>query len=330
MALKNYQYDAIMRDYNRKQLYHKHILDEHIRIAYGKLPMLQKLDEKEADVSVESAARMFAGDDSAGAQLEAELSNIQQERQKLLLEGGFPADYLTLSHTCSLCGDTGFINATEKCVCFYKAAVELLYDESNHREQYKQENFDTFSLDYYSDDFIDDETGSSSLALAKNALKKAKAYVENFKQTPGNLLILGSTGIGKTFLSNCIAKELIEDIYSVVHLSATALFERLASHQFHQEDDESLYDAIYSCDLLIIDDLGSEITNNFVISSLFQCIDTRLREKKGTIITTNLDLDGLQERYNERTLSRISLGYTILPMRGADIRVQKRNRLLNK
>ncbi len=324
MALRNYQFDSIMRDYNRKQLYHKHILDEHIRLAYEKLPMLQQLDEREADASVECAIKLFAGDEAAGEHLEAELATIQKQRQELLAKGGFPADYLTLTYSCPLCKDTGFTEGQKKCICFYKAATELLYNESNHREQYKKENFDTFSLDYYSNDTIDKKTGASSLVLAQNALNTAKTYVENFSKAPGSLLIYGPTGIGKTFLSNCIAKELIEDIYSVVHLSATSLFERLADHQFHQEEDEALYDTIYDCDLLIIDDLGTEVGNSFVINSLCQCIDTRLKEKKGTIITTNLELADLQAQYLDRTFSRLISGYTFLRMSGDDIRFQKK------
>lgn len=324
MSLKNHQYDAIMRDYNRKQLYHKHILDEHIRLAYEKIPMLQQLDEREADASVECATKLFAGDTHAGKQLENQLASIQNQRQLLLVQHGFSPDYLTLTYSCPLCKDTGFTENRQKCVCFYKAATELLYNESNHREQYKKENFDTFSLDYYNNDTLDAKTGASALALAQNALQTAKAYVHAFASSPGSLLIYGPTGVGKTFLSNCIAKELIEDIYSVVHLSAATLFERLAAHQFHQEENEALYDTIYDCDLLIIDDLGTEVINSFVINSFCQCVDTRLKEKKGTIITTNLELADLQAQYLDRTFSRLISGYTFLRMSGDDIRFQKK------
>lgn len=324
MSLKNHQYDAIMRQYNRKQLYHKHLLDEHIRLAYAKLPQLSQLDAQEADASYACAEKLIAGDDSAGKQLETTLAQIQQTRTDLLLRGGFPEDYLTLTYSCPLCKDTGFVSEREKCVCFYKAATELLYNESNHREQYEKENFDTFSLEYYNEETVDANTGASSLTLAQNALHTARAYVDSFSRTPGNLLIYGPTGVGKTFLSNCIAKELIEDIYSVVHLSASALFERLADHQFHQEEDEALYDTIYDCDLLIIDDLGTEVSNSFVINSFCQCVDTRLKDKKGTIITTNLELADLQSQYLDRTFSRLISGYTFLRMAGDDIRFQKK------
>ncbi len=323
MALKNFQFDSIMRDYNRRQMAHKHLLDEHIQHAYQILPQLQELDAEEADASVEYAARMISGDTKAPKQLEQLLSSIDEQRRQLLASAGLPSDYLTLTYDCPLCKDTGFDEQGRKCSCFFKAAADLLYRESNLQEQYAAENFDTFSLDYYNKEEPEPKSGLTPYQLAQKALLTAKEYADEFSRSPGNLLIYGPTGVGKTFLSNCIAKELIESIHSVVHLSAIDFFEQLAAHQFRQEEEELVYDSISQCDLLIIDDLGTEIGNSFVVSSLCQVIDQRLKNKQGTIITTNLELSDLKDRYLDRTFSRMISGYTFLRLAGSDIRFLK-------
>ncbi len=328
MALKNFQFDAIMRDYHRRQLHHKHILDEHIRIAHEKLPELGQLDDQEAEAAADYGARMIGGDETASARLEQILKDIDCRRKELLEQGGFPEGYLTLTYDCPVCKDTGFDEQGRKCACFLKAATDLLYRESNRRAQYEAENFDTFRLDYYDKETVDPKSGTTPYALAENALRAAKQFVADFSQEPGSLVIYGPTGVGKTFLSNCIAKELIESIHSVVHLSAIDFFDRLAAHQFRQEEDEdAIYGSIMQCDLLIIDDLGTEISNSFVINSFCQCIDTRLKNRQGTIITTNLELANLQAQYLDRTFSRLISGFQFLRMTGSDIRFQKKQYL---
>ncbi len=338
MALENYQYDAIIRGYNRRQYHHKHLLDARKAEAYRALPALQQLDEQEADASYTCAKRLFAGKADADARLKEELAAISARRRQLLKAGGFAEDWLELTYDCPLCHDTGFTPDGEKCICFQKAAIALLYEQSNHQAQYEKENFSAFSLDWYADDLIEPITQKSARALAENALAVARRYTAAFTGTAfdsnapladstmsdakDNLLIYGPTGVGKTFLANCIAKELIETMHSVVHLDAIALFDKLAARQFRQEEDATV-DSLFACDLLIIDDLGTELVNSFIINSLGQCIDTRLKNGKGTIITTNLELGDLKARYLDRTFSRLISGYTLVRMAGSDIRLLK-------
>ncbi len=324
MALKNYQYEEIMRGYNRRQLHNKHVLDERYREVSDRIPEFSALARQEADISLECATRLIGGDQNASGELSKKLAVIEQQRASLLAQCGFPADYLEMPYECPYCKDTGFLPDGQKCTCFKKAAIELLYDQSNRREYYEKENFDTFCLDYYSKETTDSLTGKSAYVLASEAREKAGRFVASFPTRPGNLLIYGPTGVGKTFLSNCIAKELIEQLYSVIHLDAISFFERLAAHRFHQEDDDAFFESIFDCDLLIIDDLGTEVLNSFVISSLGQCIDSRLSNKQATIITTNLELADLKEQYLDRTFSRLISGYTFLRMTGNDIRFQQK------
>ena len=150
MALTNPQYDAIMRMYNERQLRHQREQQEHIRIAYEKIPRLAEIDAEIASLSVRKAKAMLNGDASMDLDLNAAIRDRSQERAALLSMHGYPADYLELTYDCPLCRDTGYIDGTQKCACFKKAAVDLLYRQSNVEELLKTENFSQFSLDYYS------------------------------------------------------------------------------------------------------------------------------------------------------------------------------------
>ena len=206
-----------------------------------------------------------------------------------------------------------------------KAAVDLLYRQSNVEELLKAENFSQFSLDYYSDSLTSTGTPLTSREAAAAALEKSQAFVRNFGSSFENLFFYGDTGVGKTFLSHCIARELIEQSFCVIYFTAFDLFDLFARYTFSSsEEAKDAHANIFDCDLLIIDDLGTELTNSFVSSQLFLCINERILRKKSTIISTNLPLDRFMETYSERTFSRISSNYTIIKLFGNDIRIQKK------
>ena len=334
MALTNPQYDAIMRMYNERQLRHQREQQEHIRIAYEKIPRLAEIDAEIASLSVRKAKAMLNGDASMDLDLNAAIRDRSQERAALLSMHGYPADYLELTYDCPLCRDTGYINGTQKCACFKKAAVDLLYRQSNVEELLKAENFSQFSLDYYSDSLTSTGTPLTSREAAAAALEKSQAFVRNFGSSFENLFFYGDTGVGKTFLSHCIARELIEQSFCVIYFTAFDLFDLFARYTFSSsEEAKDAHANIFDCDLLIIDDLGTELTNSFVSSQLFLCINERILRKKSTIISTNLPLDRFMETYSERTFSRISSNYTIIKLFGNDIRIQKtfgRNQSMSK
>ena len=148
--------------------------------------------------------------------------------------------------------------------------------------------------------------------------------MQDFDSCWQNLFLYGSTGTGKTFLSHCIAHELIESAHCVLYFSAFDLFDRLAQNTFgHKAQEDSGEKFIYDCDLLIIDDLGTELTNSFVSSQLFLCINERIARRKSTIISTNLKLEDFSATYSERTFSRIASNFQMLKLIGKDIRIQK-------
>lgn len=324
MSLKNSQYDAIIREYNKKQIYHRHIQDLHLKEIYNELPQVQNVDKSISSLSVACAKKLLEGDDTALHLLKTEIHQLSLKRRELLEMNGYPADYLELQYDCSDCKDTGYID-NQKCHCFKKASIHLLYSQSNIKEVLKHENFDCFSYDFYSDSKVNETTGLTPIETAKNAVSIAKEFIATFNKEFRNLFFYGDTGVGKTFLSNCIAKELIDSSHSVIYFSAFGLFDLFAKNTFSKDGDtENSHAQVYDCDLLIIDDLGTELTNSFVSSQLFLCINERLLRKKSTIISTNLTLDTIIETYSERTFSRISSNYTMIKLVGEDIRIKKR------
>mgnify|MGYP000547965387 CR=1 FL=1 len=328
MALTNAQYDEIMRGYDKRQLQNKYIHDKRIEEAYRKAPRLREIDSEIASASVRQAYRLMDGDDNALAALRLAIEDYKEERAALLSTLGYPLDYFEPIYTCPDCHDTGYIDG-QKCHCFKQAIINTVYSQSNIREILSRENFSTLSFDYYSDEQKNPATGLSALATAKLAVTNCHEFIDNFENKPKNIFFYGNTGVGKTFLSHCIAKELMDSAYSVIYFTAAGLFDILAENTFgkRQDKDSDVFEHIYDCDLLIIDDLGTELPNSFTVSQLFICLNERILRQKSTIISTNLALEDIKSIYSERTFSRISSNYTILRITGDDIRIQKK--LLN-
>lgn len=326
MALNNSQYDSIIRTYEQKQLHNRDILDKHYATAYEKLPQLKELHLAISELSIKQARKLIDGDESALAELKVQLKALSQEAKDLLTAGGFPTDYLDPVYSCTDCKDTGYIG-NKKCHCFQKAIIDMLYTQSNLKYILQEENFDTFSFSYYSTNHIDPKTGASALANMEKAYMAARDFVATFGKEFHNLFLYGDTGVGKTFLSNCIAKELIDTSHSVIYLSSFELFDTLAKSKFGKDEAAGqMNEHIFDCELLIIDDLGTELANSFTVSQLFLCLNERLLRRKPTIISTNLSLEALVEIYSERTFSRITSNYTMLKLTGDDIRIKKKLR----
>lgn len=329
MGLNTSQYQSIMRTYEQKQARSRDLMNAHYKEVYQKSPEFQALDESISALSVSYGKRLLNGDDKAVDSLKEELAILRSSKQELLKSCGFPADYLEPVYECSDCQDTGYIGS-QKCHCFKKAVCSLLYEQSNLKEILQKENFDTFQLDYYPLNYLETKSNHSypARAMMADTLDVCKEFVRTFPEKHGNLFLYGDVGVGKTFLSNCIARELIEQGFSVIYFSAPSLFNILAQSAFDKgsANSKEMQEYIYDCDLLIIDDLGTEFTNNFVVSQLFSCINERLLNKKSTVISTNLSLDTLADLYTERSFSRITSNYTMLKLLGDDIRLKKKLR----
>ena len=313
-----------MRDYEEKQLHSRSQLQLKYDEVYTKLPEIKIFDESIATLSIDQAKRLLSGDEDALSNLKKELFVLSENRRALLKSNGYPPDYLTPSYICPDCKDSGYQD-NKKCHCFRQAIVKLLYLQSNLREMLNKENFDTFNLAYYSKNCIDPRSGRSSLETMRNALDTCHNFVDTFDSEDNNLFLYGDTGVGKTFLSHCIAKELIDSSCSVIYFSSFTLFDTMAKSKFDRDSNaKDMNEHIFNCDLLIIDDLGTELTNSFITSEFFYCINERLLRNKSTVISTNLSLESLRDIYSERTFSRITSNYTMLKITGDDIRLKKK------
>lgn len=326
MALTNTQHDAIMRNYQFIQTRHRHEQNDRIEEAFARFPRLAEIDAEIASKSVACGRKLLSGDQNALLLLKSEIRHLAQERKYILINGGYPENYLELYYTCPDCKDTGYIE-NEKCHCFKKAAIDLLYTQSNLADLLEKECFHELSFDYYDPNLMDPSGKVSALAAFQKAVDASRKFVAEFDTSFENLFFFGETGLGKTFLSHCIAKELLDSAHSVIYFSAQELFDNLAEERFHKgTTDSDTCSLITECDLLIIDDLGTEMTNAFVVSELFSCINERLANQKSTIISTNLTPDKITDRYSERIFSRIATNYQLYKFFGKDIRLQKKLR----
>lgn len=324
MSLNNSQYNAIMRIYNQRQLQDKYEQDQRREQVYARLPQVKQIDDEISSQAVRCARKLLDGDTKAKEELKHHIDDLKEQKEVLLSAYGFSPDYMEMRYFCPECQDTGYVNG-KKCRCFKKEEIRMLYSQSNIEEVLARENFSAFSFRYYDDQKVIPEINMTVAEYMHQVLAWCKEYVENFEQKGGNLIFTGSTGVGKTFLTNCIARELIDRCQSVIYLSSHDLFEIFSKNKFHydaEEEMKDMYQYILDCDLLIIDDLGTELNNAFVSSQLFYCINERLLRKKSTIISTNLSMTMLRDNYSDRVSSRIISKYSIIPLYGDDIRTK--------
>lgn len=317
MALTVSQYNSIMRQYEERQTRNRHLREERLRHIYNTIDGYRAIDESVASVSVAQGKKMLAGDSAALGQLRDKLHALSEDRIRLLVENGYPENFLQPVFDCPDCKDTGYVQG-QKCHCFRQAEIALLYEQSNLKQVLEKENFNTLSYAFFEGD---------TLASYRKAVEKCKNFAGNFKTSYQNLFFYGTVGTGKTFLTNCIAKECIEQGCSVIYFSAANLFDLLSRNAYNfknQEEMSSLCSNLYSCDLLVIDDLGTETASAFTLSHFFTCLNERLLRKKSIIISTNLSLEDCRNRYQDRIFSRITSSFEFCKLTGPDIRISKR------
>ncbi len=324
MALTNSQYDELWRQYDERQLANQHVLSERKKQIYRQFPRLKEINGLIASASIRHARELLDGDAEALAKLSRELNGYRAERTAILASAGLDEHYFEPDYACPDCKDTGYIGG-RRCHCFEQAAIDLVYTQSNIKTILLEENFSHYSYKYYSNTKKSSPAGLTPRQAAKKAVKGALYFIQNFDTEFENLFLYGNTGTGKTFLSNCIAKELLDRGHSVIYLTSFQFFGVLEKTKFQKEYDAATsMQNIFSCDLLIIDDLGTEMANTFTVSQLFQCLNERLLRKKSTIISTNLGIDQLNTIYSERVFSRVVSNYKMIKLFGSDIRLQKR------
>ena len=323
MATPDNIHDIIEKEYLNIRLSHSYELEKRKKEIYAKIPGFKDIENQVITASMNYAKKLFEvkkGSDEHKKLTDAyhhEILELRLSKKKLLNEYGYAYDYLDPTYLCDECLDTGYIDGN-KCQCYKKRETALLYGACSINKLFVNNNFNNLSRQYY--------TGED-LVRFDNAVTTSKNFIKNFNSDYRNLLFYGKVGTGKSFLSCCIAKELIDKGVSVIYFSSSELFRTISDYNYSKDREglNNLYNTIYDCDLLVIDDLGSEFVNSFVQNQLFIIMNERILRQKSMIISTNLTLDGIVENYSERVLSRIYETFENLNLTvDKDIRLQKK------
>ena len=296
---------------------------QHLALAYEQVPRLREIDRQLRMTMAMAAQAVFSqGGDVQAAMNAAKEKNLalQQERQALALTY-FEEGYLDESPICDKCGGSGYMGSN-MCECL----AELCRQEQKKELTFLnvgRESFEQFRLDYYPDR-IDPKWGVNIRTVMDKTYQTCRKYALGFSEKSGNLLFSGDTGLGKTFLSACIARTVADRGYSVVYESAGHLFSKLERAKFSGDDQAREESRKYGeCDLLIVDDLGTEMPGQFVTAALYNLINDRLLSGKATIISTNLNTEDMTRRYSPQIASRLRGSFTRVAFLGDDIRVKK-------
>lgn len=320
MGYNNSVYKKIYEEYSQKYLIARQRADDRARELRSVIPELARLDKELSLVGIEILQASLSGGDTMSkiAQIREKNEALQVKRGALLEAYGYPADYSDVKYECAACCDTGFIENT-MCSCMKEALVLAGIENSGFASLIREQSFDNFSLDYYkkSPAHLDRMTWNRDFLIR---------YADTFDvRTSPSILMMGGTGLGKTHLSSAVARRVIERGSDVFYTGAIDLFSQFETQRFktYTNDPNELIERYFECDLLIIDDLGTEIINQFTVSTLYNLLNDRLSRKKPTIISTNLSKDDIQKKYTDRITSRMFGEYQVLFFMGTDVRAQK-------
>lgn len=295
---------------------------QHLAEAYARVPRIREIDMLLRRTMAQAAQAAFLqGSDGRELLEQAREENLslQREREELVRQY-FEEGYLDDSPICRLCGGTGYVGST-MCECL----TELCRQEQKKEISILagKESFSQFRLDYYPDR-IDPMYGASPRTIMERNFQTCRKYAMYFGQNAGNLLFVGGTGLGKTFLSACIARTVADRGFSVAYETAAHLFGNLEQARFNPTEDNRREAGKYtSCDLLILDDLGTEMPGQFATAALYSLLNDRILAGKPMVISTNLNVEEMNRRYSPQIASRLHGGFTRLTFVGEDIRVLK-------
>ncbi len=321
MGYNQQNYRRIRDEYSRKYLAVQEAATKRREEIHAILPAVREIDAQLSGMGLKiMKAAMQGGDYQAAlASIESEAKELERQRAEILVKNGFPADYTEPRYECKACGDTGYVDY-KMCSCMRKKLILAGYDSSGIGTLMQSQSFENFSLDYYKSDRM-------TYLLMQNNLQRAQEYARSFHPAKSeNLAMFGGTGLGKTHLSTAIARVVIEGGWDVVYVSCVDMFADYEAQRFGNSTgtptgaDLSRYT---ECDLLIIDDLGTEMSNQFTTSCLYGLLNTRLNRHLPVILSTNLETDEFRKRYWDRITSRVLGNFTIMPFKGTDIRRQK-------
>lgn len=325
--MKDRIFNKILYEYQIKRDNAQKEYEKNLALLHSKYPDIAKLSDEIYELNLRLSKLAITGDNEKMPQIRADIDKKITKKQKLLEHYNITTEMLKVHNDCSLCKDTGFIEKNglyEKCSCLKNRLILEAYKNSNITDKIENENFNNFDISLF-DDTATDEAKSPRENI--QFLKQVSYdFIKDFeRKTQKNLLFYGAPGLGKTFLCTSIAKALMDDTKTVLYYSSSELFSHLSDYTFSREtflktSSKEIYDLIMDTQLLIIDDLGSEMTNSFVINQLFNIINIREMHSRKLIISTNLSPKELNEIYGDRIFSRMVMHFDFYKFYGSDIR----------
>lgn len=287
-----------------------------------KHPEIIDLDNKIQKLSLEMAVAVLKSNDGEKTlnRYKDQITDLRVKKCEMLVERGYDPEYLTLHYHCNKCKDTGFIG-NAKCICYKQNLVKLYYKNSELETAIKTNNFNNFDMSLFSSHKLGEEKFSPRKNMENNLEYILKEYIPNFQEISTNLLFYGNPGSGKTYLSYCIAKAILDKGFLVVYKTSDELIKNLKDIRFN--NDSTLESLLLECDLLIVDDLGAEYLNEFTVTELFNLINKRILCGKKMLISTNLTLPGISKQYSERIASRLIGEFKLCKFYSEDIRIKK-------
>lgn len=324
---------SLLKEYEQKRLVALTDLDKRKQSLYASNKRLEEIDSELNLYALNTAKAILSSPDDKSSlnNLKNKIDDLKKEKEIILKKLNVDDSFFKPHFECDLCKDTGYVQDGYQfnlCNCIKQRLFDIEYNKSNI-SNLEKDNFEHFNIDLYSDK-IDEDTYSSNLSPRdniKNIKEIALSFINNFDNaTEKNLLFIGNTGLGKTFLSNCIANELLKKGKTVLYQTAPVMLDTIIDYRFNKNG-FNIYNNILDVDLLIIDDLGTECMNSMKFSELFNVINTRLLNQNNhitkTIISTNLSLKDLSQKYDERIFSRFVGYYNICRFFGEDIRFKR-------
>lgn len=295
---------------------------------YKKLPRTKELEKEISQCGIQAARAVIGGENVAEQMKKLRDRNLamQSELTDILTSNGYSENVFDPDYHCKKCSDTGYYDENGRtlvCPCMKQALISCACEELNRTAPLSLSTFDSFSLDYY-DKAQDSHTGISPYNQMSKIFRYCQNYAEKFTKNSESILMKGATGLGKTHLSLAIANEVIKNGYGVIYVSAPSLMQKLEKQFFSKNDDDSAINMLLECDLLIVDDLGTEFHGQFSVSQMYNIFNSRMLSNKPIIINTNLTMRELEKIYTERFVSRISGNAQKLDFLGSDIRVRKK------
>ena len=319
MPVTDRQYAEIGRIYDERLREDRLDMERRRARVAEALPRIAEIDGRIRELAVERAGRLLAEDPEGALAADRETQALLKEREDLLTSAGFAPDETEMRYECAECRDTGYVGG-KPCACLKRELAKAYVENSNLRGIFETDNFTTFTDRWYTDEPL--ENGRTVREHMTAVKEHCKAYARDFSADSPNLLFIGKAGVGKTFFARCIAAELLRKGVEVVYMTAAGLTSTLRASLFFEnraEAEEEL-EAVRNCELLVIDDLGTELPTPRSASQLFACLEDRALRGAPTLITTNLTPEQIRDLYSERVFSRIFGGWNIVYMYGDDIR----------